>query len=90
MALKFQYVFAGKGVRPREIQGDPLVQDLVPIAEKRPVMSVTRFQLAAADGLGSDAGQRSGNTHDTHTTTPLGGGDGCDGFTRDIHNPLQT
>ncbi len=88
MALQFKDIFTGKGIRPREIEGQAFVQHLVIRIQKRAVMGVARFQLTTADGLGGHAGERPGNSNDTDTAATLGGSDSSDGFTRSAHQQV--
>ncbi|MNP23714.1 hypothetical protein D3C76_1164320 [compost metagenome] len=89
MALQLQHIFACERVRAGEIQGNALVQHLVVFTEKRTVVSKSRLELATTEGLGRNAGQRPGNTHDAYTAATLSGGDGCDGFARNAHKPVS-
>ncbi|MNQ44400.1 hypothetical protein D3C85_581530 [compost metagenome] len=85
MALQLEHVFAGEGVRTREIQGDALVQGLSGPIQEGPVVSEARLRHPTADGLGYSRGKRPGYADYAHSATTLGGGDGGDGFTDRIH-----
>lgn len=85
VALQFEHVFAGEGVRPGEIQRQAFIDHLSAAIEERAVVCVPGLQFAAADFDGDPPGQRPGDPDDTHATPALGGSDGGDGFGSGLH-----
>ncbi len=68
MSLQLQYVFAGKGVRAGEPQGDALIQRRAVRVVKRQVVGVARFRQLAQHGLRDVAGLVTRDTQNAHTT----------------------
>ena len=85
MALQLEHIFASEGVRARKVDGQAFVQGQLLIRVERPVMGETWFQLTLADGLSQLSGQWPGHTHDSHSATTLGSGDGGDGVSGVVH-----
>ena len=85
VTLQFQYVFAGKRVRAREVQGDAFIEHLTVFPVKRAVVGVARLQFALAECFGCEACERAGDTHDPHTTSALGCCHSGNGFSRNTH-----
>ncbi|GBH14057.1 L-lysine 2,3-aminomutase [Pseudomonas syringae pv. actinidiae] len=87
MTLKFQHVLASERVWPGEIQRNAFIEHLPRLVGKGAIVRESWLGHSTGDGLRGLAGQRPGHTDNTDTAAPLGGSDGGDGFTRNVHGP---
>jgi len=78
VALEFEHVLAGKGIRPREEQRQPLVDGLTGGITEAGQRRVSRLQVLASQGDGEVGELAAGDSDDTDAAAPARGGDGGD------------
>ncbi len=86
MALQFQHVFAGKGVRPREPQRNALIQGGACGVAERQIIGVSWLRQLAEQGLGGVFRATTGNTQNADAAASRRSGLGYDGIGSAAHN----
>ncbi|BCV63261.1 hypothetical protein TUM17386_29320 [Shewanella algae] len=74
MALKFQYVFTGKGIRAFEEQGDPLIQHFSMTSLEITVIGISWLGLVAQQCLCNGLGLGPRDSDYAYTTAAWSGG----------------
>src|SRR5690606_31385878 len=70
VALQFQHIFTGEGIRAGKEQRQAFVNDVARGGVmKRRVMRVAWLWLKVQEFFCNGEGKRAGDTHDTHTTS---------------------
>ena len=79
MRLELKNVFAGVGMRGREVNRQAVVDGRAACVLEPCVRRAPRFEGLAAQHFDEAPQRRSRNSHDAHRATPARGGDGDDG-----------
>ena len=80
VGLQFEHVLAGKRVRPREVDRQPLVDGAAVGGEEGQVGRFAGFQITGADPGDDVAHCGARHAHDAHRAAPGRGGDGGNGL----------
>src|SRR5690606_10580164 len=85
MALQFQHVFAGKGMRIGEKQSDAFIQNRAVDRAERAVMGIAGFRRNAQYRLRDSKRTLTGNANNPDTTTTGRSGNSSDAVLMNIH-----
>lgn len=89
MALKFEHILPGEGVRAGEVEAYAFIDYCAKFALENAVMCIPRLWQLADNRFGTLACEWAGNTDNSNAPTSGRRSNGSNGFDQNIHGPVS-